>query len=67
MAESYFGKCGMCIYCDLYNKNGSEFKCTEVSGRWVLATEKACSRFKSDSSRSARDIDYAREHSKGLA
>ncbi|MDD7194643.1 MAG: hypothetical protein PUH33_09075 [Clostridiaceae bacterium] len=68
MSESYFGKCGMCIYCDLYNKNGSHFKCAAVSGRWVLATEKACNKFESDSSnRSAKDIDYAREHTKGLA
>ena len=40
MAESYFGKCGMCIYCDLYNKNGSEFKCTEVSGNGFLPQKK---------------------------
>ncbi len=67
MSESYFGMCGMCTFCDLYNKSGNHFKCVEVSGRWVLATEKACSRFKPDSRRTPRDIDYAREHSKGLA
>lgn len=58
--ESYFGKCGMCIYCNLYNKNGSHFKCTEVNGRWVLATEKACSRFKGDPNKSPDMIEKAR-------
>ncbi len=67
MSDSYFGKCGMCKYCNLYNKNGSHFKCTEISGRWVLATENACNRFSGDMNRSPREIDYAREHSKGLS
>lgn len=60
--ESYYGKCGMCIYCDLYQKNGSHFKCTEVNGRWVLANEKACSRFKSDPNKTNDMIERAREN-----
>lgn len=60
--QSYYGCCGMCLYCNLYNKNGSHFKCTEVSGRWVLATEKACSRFKSDPVKTYETVEKAREN-----
>ena len=66
MSESYYGKCGMCVYCNLYNKNGSHFKCTAVSGRWVLSTEKACNKIEVDKNRTAKEIDYAREHRNGL-
>lgn len=41
MPESYYKKCGSCVYCNLRDKNFSEFRCTAVSGRWVLATEQA--------------------------
>lgn len=67
MPESYYKKCGSCVYCNLRDKNFSEFRCTAVSGRWVLATEQACSRLVVDSNRTPRDIDYAREHTNGLA
>ncbi len=60
--QSYFGCCGLCIYCNLYNKNGSHFKCTEVSGRWVLATEKACSRFRCDPNKTNETVEKAREN-----
>ncbi len=52
----------MCIYCNLYNKNGSHFKCTAVNGRWVMATEKACTRFKGDPNKTNEMVEKAREN-----
>lgn len=64
--ETYSENCGKCIYCDLYDKNGSHFRCTAVSGRWVLALDKKCSRFVPDGKKTPKMIDYAREHTNGL-
>lgn len=59
--ESYYGKCGRCRYCNLYNKSGGKFKCTLVANRWVLATEKACCRFEGGY-QTDEDVDKARSN-----
>ena len=65
--ESYFGCCGMCIYCDLYDKDSwsGKFKCKERDFR-VKVTDNKCSRFENDNRRDAKDIEYARSHENGL-
>ena len=66
--ESYFGCCGMCVYCDLYDKDSwsGKFKCKERGFR-VKVTEEKCSRFENDNRRSIKDIEYARAHENGLS
>ena len=65
--ESYFNRCGMCVHCNLYDKDSwsGAFKCEE-RGLRVKVTEEPCSRFENDSRRTASDIEYARAHENGL-
>ena len=65
--ESYFGCCGMCVYCDLYDKDSwsGKFKCKEKSYR-VKVTEEKCSKYEHDDRRTIKDIEYARAHENGL-
>lgn len=66
--ESYFGCCGTCVHCNLYDKDSwtAGFKCTEKSYR-VKVTETKCSLYEYDSRRTTSDIEYARSHENGLA
>ena len=68
MAESYFGCCGMCVHCDLYDKDSwsGQFKCRKRGFR-VKVMESKCGEFENDSKRTYKDIEYARAHSNGLA
>lgn len=59
--DSYFGCCGMCKKLNLYDKYGGKFRCTELN-HYFRADEKACSnRFESDSRRTPKDIEDARD------
>lgn len=66
--ESYFGCCGMCTYCNLYDKDSwsGKFKCTERGFR-VSVGESKCGKYNHDNRRTARDIEYARAHENGLS
>ncbi len=65
--ESYFGCCGMCVHCNLYDKDSwaGTFMCTERGFR-VKVTEEKCKYFENDSRRTYKDIEYARAHENGL-
>ena len=66
--ESYSGCCGMCVHCNLYDKDSwsGSFMCKERGFR-VKATESKCAHFENDDRREIRDIEYARSHENGLA
>ena len=66
--ESYFNRCGMCVHCDLYDKDSwsGKFKCKE-NGYRVKVTEETCNKFRNDSNRTEKDIEYARAHENGLS
>jgi len=59
--SSYYGKCGMCKYCELGDKwasviEGTKFKCTEHN-RYVAADEDRCGYFEVDDGRTSDVVE----------
>ncbi len=59
MAKDYYGKCGMCRYCELGTgytfAYSTSFKC-DRNGYSVKADEKACNKFEPASGRTNADV-----------
>ena len=61
MSSNYYGTCGFCGHLQLDEKWNGLFYC-DYYKKYFAITEKQCSRFEKDSSRTNDSIEYARTH-----